>query len=117
MTEEAGQHVVSVLPDGFENDHRGLGWDLTEDVDTIALAVDEAVLLFGLERMGAFYLSSKALDSLDEIFLSRLLRGPAYLVGGQAQVTTGDQGNWTRHLRSLIPKVGAVYNGQQLLFK
>ena len=46
--------MVAVLPDGFDNDDRGLRWNLAENVDAVALAVDKAVLLFGLKRVTRF---------------------------------------------------------------
>ena len=53
MMEKSSQHVMGVLPDGFDHDDRGLRWNLAENVDAEALAVDKDVLLFGLERVCA----------------------------------------------------------------
>ena len=112
MMEKSSQHVMGVLPDGFDHDDRGLRWNLAENVDAVALAVDKAVLLFGLERVCAFYVASQFLHGVDESLLDRLLRGPAHLVGGQAQVTTGDQEIRTRHLGP-HSECGAVYNARR----
>src|SRR5262249_44118171 len=47
------EDVARVLPDGLGHDERRVGIDLAEDLDTLRLTVDEAVLLFGVVRVPA----------------------------------------------------------------
>ena len=47
MGEQAGQHVVAVLPDAFRHDQRRLRIELAEHLHAHLLGVDEAVLLGG----------------------------------------------------------------------
>ena len=53
MGGEPGQHVMAVLPDGFDDDQRRIWRDVAEDLHAALLAVDEAVLFDGIVGMAA----------------------------------------------------------------
>ena len=64
MADQAGQHVVGVLPDGLGDDDRRLRVDLREDLQAFLLAGDEAVLAGGVEGMGALDLDVEPRERL-----------------------------------------------------
>ncbi|MGX1676407.1 hypothetical protein [Streptomyces sp. NPDC055400] len=88
---QAGQHVVAVLPYRFRDDQRGLGRDGLEDLQPGALAVDEAVPLVRVVRVGSPHGPAEPGEGLGDALLQRFLRGPARRVGGGAQIAAGDQ--------------------------
>ncbi len=98
MAHQSGQHVVTVLPDGFAHHQRRVLRDIAKHFDAIFLAVDEAVLFFAIERMAPLDLAAFAADGLHERVFGVLLRGPTHTVGGKAQIATGNQINEGGHI-------------------
>ncbi|MCQ8834325.1 hypothetical protein [Streptomyces malaysiensis] len=89
MVAQTGEHVVAVLPDGLDDDERGvLGYPL-EDLDPGALAVDEPVPLGLVDRVAAAHLPAQVGEGRGEVALQLLLGGPAGDVGGGAQIAAG----------------------------
>ena len=64
VRQQAGQHVVRVLPDRLGDDQRGLRVDSGEDLHALGLRADEAVLLIPLVRMGPHDLVAEVGDGL-----------------------------------------------------
>ena len=92
---------MAVLPDRFDDDERGGARDVAKNLHAVFLAVDEAVLLGGIERMGALYSVSGATDGCDDGCLDGFLSGPALLIGGQTQIAAGDEKDGFTHLSLL----------------
>ncbi len=82
-----GKHVMGVLPHRLGHDDRRIFGNLAEHFQAVLLAVDEAVLLRRIIRVGAFHLVALTLDRGDELPFHLGLRRFAFLIGGQAQVT------------------------------
>lgn len=59
--------MVTVLPDRLCDDQRFIGGNFPEDLHSILLAVNESMLLFGIERMGAFNGCSLLFDCGDKL--------------------------------------------------
>lgn len=91
MGDEAVEDVMGVLPDGFGNDQRGVLRDLAEDLHAVLLGVDEAVFLDRVARVGALDFVAFAGEAFGEFFFHGFLLGPAFLVGGEAQVAVCDE--------------------------
>ena len=91
MRGEAGIDVVRILPHRFGDDQRRVGVHAAEDLEALALRRDEAVFLVLLVRMGADDLPAIGLEGGLEGLLHFGLGGPTGLVGGRAQVATGDE--------------------------
>ncbi len=91
MAAQAGQNVVAVLPGGGGEDQFGIGWDVEEDVHAHALRGDEAVAGDGVDGKGAEELVAPGGEDLGEAGLEIALSGPAGLVGGETEVSAGDE--------------------------
>ena len=91
MREEPVQHVMAVLPDGFDHHQRRVRRDVAEHLHAVFLAVDEAVALGGVEGMPAADIVSRAANCRHDGCFHALLCRPALLVRGQAQIATGDK--------------------------
>jgi hypothetical protein len=65
------------------------------------LAVDESVLLGGIEWMGALYGTSGAADGSDDGCFDGFLSRPALLIGGETQIAAGDEKDGFTHLSLL----------------
>jgi hypothetical protein len=99
MMVEAREDMVAVLPNRFGYDHGGLGRDLLEDIDSIALAVNKSVSFVRLKGMSAIDLDSETGNGGYQRAFHSLLRRPTLLIGRQAQVPTGNQIHLLRHDR------------------
>ena len=113
--QQAGQHVMRVLPDRLGHDQAGLGIDLPEDLHPFLLRADEAVLLVRLVGMRPHQFVAGLGHGARQLGLHLLLGRPALLIGRQPQVAAGDQqdlllltliglvmvGNWYSAMRSL----------------
>ncbi len=93
MGVKPGQDVMAVLPDGFGHDQRGAGIEFAEDFHAHLLGIDEAVLFGRVKGMGADAGPAFGFEGLGEEGLHFGLDGPAFLVGGQAQVAAGHEVN------------------------
>ena len=101
MRIEPMQQMMTVLPDGFDYDQRGLEWNVSKHLHAALLAVDEAMPLGGIVGMAALDLEPLAANGgHDRLFCPRL-RGPALLVGGEPQVTIGDKDDTFGHFHIL----------------
>jgi hypothetical protein len=81
--------MMRILPDGFGDDQRSIRIDLGKDFHSFFLGGDEAVLFGFLEGMGADQLVPGGGEGGGEGFLHLCLGRPAFLVGGEAEVTVG----------------------------
>ena len=84
---------MAVLPDRFRDDQRRVPGDVPEHFHAVFLAVDEPVPLFRVERMRALDVAARAFDGRDDLRLHGGLRLLAFLVGGEPQVSVGDEVN------------------------
>ena len=93
MAAHAGEYVMRVLPCGGGEDETGFGIDAGEDIHAHALAGDEAVALRGINRKGALDSNTLIVEGPSEPALQILLRRPADLIRGLAQISAGDENN------------------------
>ena len=108
MRIEAGENVVGVLPDGFDDDERRFGRQFAEHLHAVLLAVDEAVAFDGVAGVAAAHLASFVPDgSHDGLFGLRLGR-PADLIGGGAQISAGNDDDGFGHDAILTRGGGGV---------
>ena len=91
MREQAGQHMMAVLPDALGHDQRRVRVQLAKNLHAHLLRINEAVLLFAVIRMGAHHRPALGLERPGQRGLHLGLLGPAFLVGGKAQVAVGHQ--------------------------
>ncbi len=70
---------------------RALGMNLHEDIHALTLRGDETVLQFLVVSVSADELVALLREGRGEFFFHVALRGPARLVGGEAQIATGHQ--------------------------
>jgi len=82
--------MMRVLPHSLGDDERRVRVNAAKDLDALPLAGDEAVLLFGIVRMRAPRFPTLGLEGFGERVLHGFLRRPASLVGGKAEIATGD---------------------------
>ena len=85
MGEKPGQHVMAVLPDGFDDDQGGIRRNLAEDFDAVALAVDESVPLLRVDRVAAADFVPKLTEPVGYGFFDGFLGRPAELIGRRTQ--------------------------------
>ena len=83
--DQAGQHMVRVLPDRFGHDQRRLGVDAGKDAHALLLRADEAVLFVFLVGMGADQFVARLGHGLGQEVFHFLLLGPACLIGREPQ--------------------------------
>jgi hypothetical protein len=83
--------MVRVLPNRFGDNQRGPWVELLEDLETFALAGDEAVLLGFLVGMGANKRVTHIAENLRQLAFHGLLRRPARLVSREAKIAAGDE--------------------------
>jgi hypothetical protein len=83
--------VVRVLPHALGHDERLLWIDAPKHLDAHALRIQEAVLFYGVVGVGAAHGIALLLQGSGELSFHSLLGGPALLVGGQAEVTAGEE--------------------------
>jgi len=91
VSEEAGEQMLAILPDGFCDDQRGLRIELAKHREAHFLGIDETVLLLGVVRVGADDPPPFLAESGRERGLHFGLLRPALLIGGQAEIAVGDQ--------------------------
>ena len=97
MRGEPVQHVMTVLPDRFDNNERRGSWDVAENFHAVFLTVYKAVPLGRIERMTPLHLVSASPDGFDNGCLHGLLSRPTFLIGGQTQIATGDEKDGYTH--------------------
>ena len=82
---------MAVLPDAFGDNQWGIRIELAEDFHAHLLGINEAVLLFLIEGMGANDVPAFGFDGFGEDgFHSGLFR-PAFLICGKAKIAIGEQ--------------------------
>ncbi len=69
---------------------------MPKDYPAVLLTVDEAMLLVGKFRVGAYYLMPFRLDGSHDCPFDLLLLRPASLIGCEAQISIGDKRNGVR---------------------
>jgi hypothetical protein len=84
MRGESGKNVMTVLPYRFDNNKGSIRWNLTKDLNAMALAVNETVFLDGIVGMAAAHRAPTAADGSRYLALQLFLCGPACLVRGDA---------------------------------
>ena len=82
---------MAVLPDAFGDDERCIGIEITENFHTQLLGIDEAMLLFFIERMGADNRPAFGFEGFGQHGFHFRLFGPAFLIGGKAKVAIGQK--------------------------
>ncbi len=100
MAVEAVQNVMAVLPDSLDHHQRRVGRDGAEDLHAAFLAIDEAVTLGGIASVAAADFAAQLPDSRHDGFFGARLCRPAFLVGGQAQISVRNQDDriWHDHI-------------------
>ncbi len=91
MRDEAAQHVMRILPDGLGHDERRLGVQPGKDLHPFALRRQEAVLFLFAIRMSADDRIALGFHGAGQGLLHFFLGRPALLVGGEPQVSAGDE--------------------------
>lgn len=82
---------MGVLPDGLGDDERGIWRDVPKDLHSILLAIDEAVLFPGIERVRAPDAPAFAGEGAGDLLFHGGLCGLAFLIGGSAEIAAGDE--------------------------
>src|SRR5215470_3615797 len=82
---------MAVLPNAFGNDERGIGIKLAEDFHAHLLRIDEAMLLYLVEWMGAHDVPAFGFKGFGEYGFHFGLFGPAFLICGKAKVAVGEE--------------------------
>src|SRR5260370_2923624 len=100
--------MMTILPHRFDNNERRRARDIAEDLHAILLAVDEAVLLRGIERMTALLLAARAANGVRDGRFDALLRGPTFLIGGEPQIPVCDENDSIGHLSLLWHSGGGI---------
>ena len=72
------QHMMTVLPDGLHHHQRRGARDIAKNLHAVLLAVDEAVLLGGIEWMAAPHLAAGSADGRHDGCFHAFLRRPAF---------------------------------------
>ena len=91
MRSQSGENVVRILPDGFGDNQRRIGINAFEDFETFALRINEPVSGDWIELMRADQLVAFRFERGGKGGFHLFLRGPADLIGGEAEVATGDE--------------------------
>ena len=81
---------MTELPNGLSNDDRCVGINLTKNIQTVSLTVDESVTVFA-DVMRPFNFEAESIDRSGKFLFHRLLRWPAHSIGRQSRVTAGDE--------------------------
>ena len=81
------------MPDTFRDDERSIAIDLTKDLETTFLRIEEAVSGGFVVVVETGHRGSKRGEGGDEIGLHRGLGGPAALVGGGAGIPARGEKN------------------------
>jgi hypothetical protein len=81
MRQQAAEDVLAVLPDRFHHHQGSARRELAEHLQSVFLAIDEAVFFLGVEGVAALDLAAFAPDGRHDRLLDALLRRPAPLVG------------------------------------
>src|ERR1700744_2786873 len=90
---QACKHMVRILPHCLGYDQWSIFRNVREDIHSVALAVDEAVLLGWIERMRTNDFSPKRANCLRQSIFKTFLRRPAELICGGPKIGTGNQVN------------------------
>jgi hypothetical protein len=93
MRRKARQDVMRVLPNRFGDNQRGSRVESLKDLESLALAGDETVLLRFLVGMGAHEQVAHIRENLGQLCFHGLLRGPACLVSREPKIAAGDKIN------------------------
>jgi hypothetical protein len=83
--------MVRVLPHGLGHYDRGVQVDTCKDIETHALAGDEAVSADGVNRMPTQHLDTLPGEGVFEEGLQRQLRRPTDLVRIRPQIAAGNE--------------------------
>ncbi len=90
MRVQSVEQMMSVLPDGLHHYQRRSGGNISENLHSIFLAVDESVLLGWIVGMSPLGVASGALNGRHDRGLDTFLRRPTLPVGGQPQISICD---------------------------
>src|SRR5215469_5807943 len=91
MGEQTAENVMAVLPDAFGNDKRGIRIEFAKDFHAHLLGINEAMLLFLVERMRADNVPTFGFKGFGEDSFHFGLFGPAFLICGKAKVAVGEE--------------------------
>jgi hypothetical protein len=91
MGEQTAEDMMAILPNAFGDNERGIGIELAKDFHAHLLGIDEAMLLFFVERMGAYDLPAFGFEGFGEDSFHFGLFRPAFLVCGKAKVAIGEE--------------------------
>jgi hypothetical protein len=97
MLREARQHVTGVLPDGLGHDQRRRRIDAPERFDAAGLAVQEAVLLDGIDRVPANDGAVQSRERPRHGGFQRGLRRPAHAIDSKTRVATCNETDLVCH--------------------
>ena len=91
--DQAMQNVMRILPDALRDNQRGLGINPRKNAHAFLLGADEPVFFIILVGMGPDQFITGFRQRCLQHLLHFGLFSPAGLVGGEAQITIGDQGD------------------------
>ena len=94
MMFQPGEHVVTVLPDGFRHNDRSVGMDLHENIHAHALVIDEPVLEIFAVRVRAAQGEALGPQGFGQLLFHLGLGRPADLICGLAKVAAGNEQNF-----------------------
>src|SRR6185437_15964410 len=99
---EAVQNVMAILPDGLDDDQGRRGWNLAEHFHAALLAIDKAVLFGWIERVAALCFRAETADGGGDGLFGAFLRGPAFLIGREPQISARDENNGFCHCTHIL---------------
>ena len=91
MRGESGEDVMRVLPDGFGDNERRIGINALEDIHAFALRINKTVSGVLVILVRADDVIAFRLERGGEGGFHLFLRGPADLIGREAQIAAGDE--------------------------
>src|ERR1039457_6205295 len=94
--------MMTVLPDSFHHHQRRIRRQSTEYFHSEFLAIDESMLLDGVEGIPATHLAAFLADGIHDGLFGLGLRRPALLVGREPQIPTRNHNYSVRHVR-IVP--------------
>ena len=101
MRIEPVQQVMAVLPDGFDDDERGVDGNIAKDFHAALLTIDEAVLFDGVIGVAAPDFEPVAANGGHHGLFDARLGGPTLLIGGESQIANGNEDDRFGHFHIL----------------
>jgi hypothetical protein len=87
MRKKSREDVMAVLPDGFSDNEGGFCRDRSKHLHAVVLAVDETVLLDGVEGMRSSNGAAESFDGSGELPFHRGLCCLTVSIGSETKVT------------------------------